>query len=172
MSFSILVIDDDEDILETLQSLLVRKGYDAITANSGAAAIERSEESVINLALIDIMLPDMDFGIRDGEFVPFFGVPTATLSAPARIAAATNANVIPVITTYLPGYKGWKTTFYPAWENYPGDDILAATRRMNASLKTACGKLRPNTLGAQTLQDPPTRVCPTSTTNKYSAHLI
>jgi len=63
-----------------------------------------------------IMLPDMDFGIRDGEFVPFFGVPTATLSAPARIAAATNANVIPVITTYLPGYKGWKTTFYPAWE--------------------------------------------------------
>ncbi len=56
----ILVIDDDEDILETLHSLLVRKGYDAITANSGAAAIERSEESVINLALIDIVLPDME----------------------------------------------------------------------------------------------------------------
>ena len=78
-----------------------------------------------------IMLPDMDFGFRDSEFVPFFGNPASTLTAPARIAATTNANVIPVITTYLPNYQGWKTTFYPAWENYPGDDIIAATRRMN-----------------------------------------
>jgi len=56
----ILVIDDDEDILETLHSLLVRKGYDAVTANSGAAAIEKAEEKIINLALIDIVLPDME----------------------------------------------------------------------------------------------------------------
>lgn len=82
-----------------------------------------------------IMLPDMDFGLRDAEFVPFFGIPAATLTATARIAAATQAHVIPVITTFLPNYKGWKTTFYPAWENYPGDDIVAATRRMNAFIE-------------------------------------
>ncbi|MRT31672.1 lipid A biosynthesis acyltransferase [Herbaspirillum sp. CAH-3] len=82
-----------------------------------------------------IMLPDMDFGTRDAEFVPFFGVPAATLTATARIAAATGASVVPVITTFLPGYRGWKTTFYPAWENYPGDDIVAATRRMNAFIE-------------------------------------
>ena len=82
-----------------------------------------------------IMLPDMDFGIRDAEFVPFFGVPAATLTATARIAAATGANVVPVITTFLPGYRGWKTTFYPAWKDYPGDDIVAATRRMNAFIE-------------------------------------
>jgi Kdo2-lipid IVA lauroyltransferase/acyltransferase len=82
-----------------------------------------------------IMLPDMDFGLRDAEFVPFFGVPAATLTATARIAAATQANVVPAITTFLPNYKGWKTTFYPAWENYPGDDIVAATRRMNAFIE-------------------------------------
>jgi len=45
------------------------------------------------------------------------------------------ASVVPVITTFLPGYRGWKTTFYPAWENYPGDDIVAATRRMNAFIE-------------------------------------
>jgi KDO2-lipid IV(A) lauroyltransferase len=67
-----------------------------------------------------IMLPDMDFGLRDAEFVPFFGIQAATLTATARIAAAT---------------QGWKTTFYPAWENYPGDDIVAATRRMNAFIE-------------------------------------
>jgi KDO2-lipid IV(A) lauroyltransferase len=81
------------------------------------------------------MLPDMDFGVRDAEFVPFFGIPAATLTAPARIAAATGAKVIPVIGTYLPNYRGWKVTFYPAWENFPGDDITEATRRMNAFIE-------------------------------------
>ena len=82
------------------------------------------------------MLPDMDFGAKDAEFVPFFGILAATLTAPARIAAATGAKVIPVIATVLPNYQGWKVTFYPSWENYPGDDILAATRHMNAFLET------------------------------------
>ncbi|KAF3997309.1 LpxL/LpxP family acyltransferase [Glaciimonas immobilis] len=82
-----------------------------------------------------IMLPDMDFGTKDAEFVPFFGIPAATLTAPARIAAATKASVVPMIATYLPGYKGWKVTFYPAWDNYPGDDLTKATRRMNAFIE-------------------------------------
>lgn len=77
------------------------------------------------------MLPDLDFGSKDAEFVPFFGNSTATLTAPARIAAATNAKVLPVVATFLSNYQGWKVTFYPPWENYPGDDVIAATRRMN-----------------------------------------
>jgi Kdo2-lipid IVA lauroyltransferase/acyltransferase len=81
------------------------------------------------------MLPDMDFGEKDAEFVPFFGIPAATLTAPARIAGATGAKVVPVIATYLPDYQGWKVTFHPPWENYPGDDIVAATRRMNAFIE-------------------------------------
>lgn len=81
------------------------------------------------------MLPDMDFGAKESEFVPFFGIDAATLTAPARIAAATGAKVIPVIATYLPNYRGWKVRFYPAWENYPGDDLRAATRVMNAFIE-------------------------------------
>jgi Kdo2-lipid IVA lauroyltransferase/acyltransferase len=81
------------------------------------------------------MLPDMDFGAKDAEFVPFFGKPVATLTAPARIAAATGAKVIPVVATFLPNYRGWKVKFYPPWENYPGDDIVAATRHMNAVIE-------------------------------------
>jgi KDO2-lipid IV(A) lauroyltransferase len=77
------------------------------------------------------MLPDMDFGAKDAAFVPFFGTPAATLTAPARIAAATNAKVIPVIATFLPNYRGWKVTFYRPWDNYPGEDMASATRRMN-----------------------------------------
>ena len=81
------------------------------------------------------MLPDMDFGAKDAEFVPFFSINAATLTAPARIAAATGAKVIPVIATFLPDYQGWKVKFYPPWDNYPGDDIAQATRRMNAFIE-------------------------------------
>ncbi len=81
------------------------------------------------------MLPDMDFGEKDAEFVPFFGVPAATLTATARIAATTGAQVMPVIATFLPGYRGWRVKFYPVWDNYPGDDMVAATRRMNAFIE-------------------------------------
>ncbi len=81
------------------------------------------------------MLPDMDFGEKDAEFVPFFGVAAATLTALGRIASTTGAKVIPVVATYLPNYQGWRVRFYPAWDNYPGDDMLAATRRMNAFIE-------------------------------------
>lgn len=77
------------------------------------------------------MLPDMDFGDKDAEFVPFFGVQAATLTATARIAATTGAQVMPVIATFLPNYQGYRVKFYPVWDNYPGDDMVAATRRMN-----------------------------------------
>ena len=81
------------------------------------------------------MLPDMDFGIKDAAFVPFFGIPAATLTAPARIAATTGASVIPVVATYLTGYRGWIVRFYPRWEDYPGDDPVVAARRMNAFIE-------------------------------------
>ncbi len=77
------------------------------------------------------MLPDMDFGEKDAAFVPFFGIPAATLTALGRLSAATGAKVIPVIATFLPNYKGYRVVFYPAWEDYPGKDMIAATQRMN-----------------------------------------
>ncbi len=82
-----------------------------------------------------LMLPDLDFGRKESIFVPFFGVPAATLAAPARLAAATGGQVIPVTTRFLPDYRGWEVKFHPAWDNYPGDDIEAATRRMLAFIE-------------------------------------
>ncbi len=82
-----------------------------------------------------LMLPDMDFGRKESVFVPFFGIPAATLTAPARLAAATEGQVIPVVTRFLPGYRGWEVRFYPPWEDYPGTDIEEATRRMNAFIE-------------------------------------
>jgi KDO2-lipid IV(A) lauroyltransferase len=80
-------------------------------------------------------LPDMDFGERDSIFVPFFGVPAATITGLARMAQLARAVVQPVVTTQLPGGGGYVLRFYPAWENYPSGDLAADTRRMNAFIE-------------------------------------
>ena len=76
-------------------------------------------------------LPDMDFGARDAAFVPFFGVPAATLLAPSRLASMLNMVVQPVIAELLPGGQGWRVHFLPPLENFPTSDTLADTGRLN-----------------------------------------
>ncbi len=80
-------------------------------------------------------LPDMDFGDRDSIFVPFFGVPAATITGLARIARLAHAVVVPAVTRQLPGADGYVLTFYPAWRDFPGDDDERDTRRMNAFIE-------------------------------------
>lgn len=77
-------------------------------------------------------LPDMDFGPKDAEFVPFFGVPAATLLAPSRMARALDMVVQPVVAEMLPGDQGYVVRFHAPWRDFPTDDAVADTRRMNA----------------------------------------
>ena len=80
-------------------------------------------------------LPDQDFGAKDALFVPFFGVPAATVSAMPRIARVAGAKVVPLVTRQLPGGQGYVAQFYPAWDNFPSEDVEADTRRMNAFIE-------------------------------------
>ncbi len=59
MNGSILIIDDDKDILETLGDVLQEKGYRVKTAKTGKEAIMRARERFYGIALIDLKLPDM-----------------------------------------------------------------------------------------------------------------
>jgi KDO2-lipid IV(A) lauroyltransferase len=77
-------------------------------------------------------LPDMDLGPRESLFIPFFGVPAATITALPRIARLTGASVVPVVTRQLPGGAGYEARYYPAWKHFPSDDLEADVRRMNA----------------------------------------
>ena len=76
-------------------------------------------------------LPDMDFGVRDAAFVPFFGVPAATLLAPSRMARALDMVVQPVVAEMLPGGQGYCVRFLEPWTHFPSDDALADTAAMN-----------------------------------------
>jgi DNA-binding response OmpR family regulator len=55
----ILLIDDDESILTTLQSYLSKIGYATDTAKNGSEAVEKAAKEYFNLAIIDLILPDM-----------------------------------------------------------------------------------------------------------------
>jgi len=81
-------------------------------------------------------LPDMDFGERDAAFVPFFGVPAATLLAPSRMARALNMVVQPVVAEALPGGHGYRVRFLEAWDHFPTDDAQADTAAMNRWIET------------------------------------
>ncbi len=80
-------------------------------------------------------LPDMDFGRRDSIFVPFFGVPAATITGVSRLAQLARAVVVPAVTRQLPGGQGYVLKCYPAWENFPTGDMAADARRVNAFIE-------------------------------------
>jgi KDO2-lipid IV(A) lauroyltransferase len=79
-------------------------------------------------------LPDLDFGPKRAVFVPFFGVPAATVTGLSYIARSTGAAVVPCVTRMLPG-GGYVATLYPAWSAFPSGDDAADARRMNAFIE-------------------------------------
>ncbi len=98
-----------------------------LTRQDGARAIVRA----IRSGLAFFNPADMDFGPRDAAFVPFFGVPAATLLAPSRMARALGMVVQPLVGEILPGGQGWRVTFLPPWTDWPTDDPVADATRMN-----------------------------------------
>ena len=77
-----------------------------------------------------LYLPDQDFGRNDSIFVNFFGIQTATITGLSRIAGMTKAKIIPAIPT-READNTVTLRFYPAWDNFPTEDVEADTQRMN-----------------------------------------
>jgi lipid A biosynthesis lauroyl/palmitoleoyl acyltransferase len=74
--------------------------------------------------------PDQDFGRANSLFVPFFGIPAATLTATSRLARLSGAPVVPFFPRRLPGTRGYELSLLPALEGFPGKDIEQDTRRI------------------------------------------
>ena len=60
MSKKILVVDDEENIVEFLESILRKEDFEVATANSGTEAIEKFNNETPDMVLLDVMMPDMD----------------------------------------------------------------------------------------------------------------
>ncbi len=57
---NILVVDDDKNIRRLLKAVLENEQYKVFTAENGLQALEQIENEHIDLAVIDIMMPEMD----------------------------------------------------------------------------------------------------------------
>lgn len=81
-------------------------------------------------------LPDMDFGREGAVFVPFFGVPAATLTATAQLAKRFALPVFPVLEHLDLKTGHYEIEVLPALEDFPGEASLeAATARINRLLQ-------------------------------------
>ena len=100
--------------------------------------MSRSEgvrEIVSALRAGDVMylLPDMNFGAEESIFVPFYGVPAATVPSLSRFARLGRAKVVPLITRLTP--DGYEVRVLDAWAGFPSGDVEADTALMNKRLE-------------------------------------
>lgn len=79
------------------------------------------------------LLPDMNFGPEESIFVPFYGVPAATVPSLSRFARLGRAKVVPLLTRLVP--EGYEVRVLPAWRDFPGDDVVADTALMNERMQ-------------------------------------
>lgn len=86
-------------------------------------------------------LPDEDLGqTQHSEFLPFFGVPTATLTTLGRLAGITHAEVVPCVTHFNRKKDRYEVKCYPALKRFPSGDPVADARAMNQALEIMIGE--------------------------------
>ena len=106
----------------------------------GAEMIEKSTSARKVVGLLrsgkPVMLAaDMDQGVENSVFVPFFGTPACTVTAVSRLARLGGARVVPFVTEVLPNYQGYKLTIFEPLADFPSGDDVVDARRMNAFLE-------------------------------------
>jgi KDO2-lipid IV(A) lauroyltransferase len=79
------------------------------------------------------LLPDMNFGPEESIFVPFYGVPAATVPSLSRFARLGRAKVVPLITKLTP--EGYEVRVGEHWRDFPTRDLEADTALMNERLQ-------------------------------------
>jgi len=82
-------------------------------------------------------LPDQDPGEANSLFVPFFGIPVATLSLLGKLAKTTDAIVIPCFAKQLSFGRGYEVLFYERLDNFPTGNDYEDARRMNTVIESA-----------------------------------
>jgi len=60
MARTILVVDDEKSILQSLEGILTDEGFEVQSELSGIGALQKIDEVMPDLVLLDIWMPDMD----------------------------------------------------------------------------------------------------------------
>ncbi|PKG24666.1 response regulator transcription factor [Niallia nealsonii] len=77
----ILIVDDDSHIRELIQLFLKKEGFDLYEADDGIQALTLTEKVKVDLAIIDIMMPNMDGWELCQNLRSFSDIPILMLTA-------------------------------------------------------------------------------------------
>ena len=80
------------------------------------------------------LLPDMNYGLQESVFVPFYGVAAATVTSLSRLARLGRARIVPVVTRMTA--TGYDVQVMPAWTDIPTGDVTVDTALMNQRLES------------------------------------
>lgn len=84
--FTILVADDEENILELFKIRLLRHGYDVICAEDGQKALDIFYANKIDLIIIDVMMPKLNgYEVVDSIRSDDFNTPIIMVSAKSEL---------------------------------------------------------------------------------------
>ncbi len=78
-----------------------------------------------------VIAPDIDLGPRDSVFVPFFGIPTSTVTSVSRLAKLSGADVCLMTTLLNADQSGYECQISSPIPNFPTDNPEEDTARLN-----------------------------------------
>ncbi len=111
----------------------LRRGHPAVIAKDDIRGIVRA----LRKGIPAWYAGDQNYRTTHKVFAPFFGIPTATVTALSRLSQMGKASVVPLFFNARPDGGGYEIRLQPALENFPGDDPVADATRMNAVLEEA-----------------------------------
>lgn len=112
-----------------MNSMRLRYGGRVYERNSGIKCIIRALKDGYHA----YFLPDQDLGPKSAVFVPFFGKDKASLVVLPKIAALSNAIIVPFFSCYNEERHCYEVVLEEYFKNYPSADLTADVRKMNAA---------------------------------------
>ncbi len=79
--YTVLICDDQSDIVNALKIYLSAEGYSVLTACNGQQAVELVQSENIHLVLLDVMMPVMDGIVATAQIREFSNIPIILLTA-------------------------------------------------------------------------------------------
>jgi NtrC-family two-component system response regulator AlgB len=148
-----LIVDDDGNIVRTLEIYLQEKGFAVTTAGSGREALARFQEEKPELVLLDLRLPDQD-GLAVLRQIVASGIPTQVIVITAYAAVETAVSAVKtgafdyLAKPFVPGQldlvlekiaqmQALKSEVERLKGIFQEGDLLTRSRRMRQLLATA-----------------------------------
>lgn len=126
-SFTVVYRRQKNPLLNIFTHKIVNRFYQKALPRGEVRAILNS----LNQNEVVWLTPDIDAGVRNSVFAPFFGIMAASITAPSRIAKLCNAPIINAGYFRLPNHKGYEVVLNPPLENFPSEDIEKDVMRIN-----------------------------------------